>query len=44
VDIEWPAAGPALTWIGRVVEDSDGPPGLELAGRTGELSGYEHSP
>jgi hypothetical protein len=44
VDIEWPAAGAALTWIGRVVEDSAGPPGLELAGSTGELSGYEHSP
>jgi thiamine-monophosphate kinase len=44
VDTEWPAAGAALTWIGRVVKDPAGPPGLELAGSTGELSGYEHSP
>jgi thiamine-monophosphate kinase len=31
----------ALTWIGRVAE---GPAGVEFAGATGELSGYEHSP
>jgi thiamine-monophosphate kinase len=42
VESEWPtAAGAALTWIGWVDE---GPAGLELAGSTGELSGYEHSP
>ena len=29
------------TWIGVVV---DAPPSLELAGGTGELTGYEHSP
>lgn len=40
-ETEWPAAaGTALTWIGRVV---DGPPGLEITGSAGELSGYEHS-
>src|ERR1700759_2669049 len=38
---EWPASSAPLSWIGRVV---DGPPGLEFAGSTGELSGYEHSP
>ena len=44
VDTEWPTAGAALTWIGRVVANPAGPPGLEFAGSTGELSGYEHSP
>jgi thiamine-monophosphate kinase len=44
VDIDWPTAGAALTWIGRVVADPAGPPGLELTGSAGELSGYEHSP
>jgi thiamine-monophosphate kinase len=40
-ETEWPAGtGTALTWIGRVV---DGPPGLEITGGIGELSGYEHS-
>ncbi|HEX3976244.1 MAG TPA: thiamine-phosphate kinase [Solirubrobacteraceae bacterium] len=39
---DWPTtAGAALTWIGQV---TDGPAGLEFAGGTGELSGYEHSP
>jgi thiamine-monophosphate kinase len=42
VESEWPtAAGAALTWIGQV---KDGPAGVEFAGSTGELSGYEHSP
>ena len=42
VESDWPTtAGAALTWIGRV---EDGPAGLEFAGSTGELSGYEHSP
>jgi thiamine-monophosphate kinase len=42
VESDWPTmAGTALTWIGRV---EDGPAGLEFAGSTGELSGYEHSP
>jgi thiamine-monophosphate kinase len=45
VDADWPAGGDvALTWIGRVVSDPARPPGLEFAGVTGELSGYEHSP
>jgi thiamine-monophosphate kinase len=44
VDLEWPAAGAPLTWIGRVVADPTALPGLELAGGAGELSGYEHSP
>jgi thiamine-monophosphate kinase len=34
----------ALTWIGRVIYDPARPAGLEFAGATGELSGYEHSP
>jgi thiamine-monophosphate kinase len=41
---DWPADGAALTWIGRVLEVGARPPGLELAGSAGELSGYEHSP
>jgi len=41
---DWPSDGPALTWIGRVLDAGAGPPGLELAGSAGELSGYEHSP
>ena len=42
VESDWPTtAGVALTWIGRVEE---GPAGVEFAGGTGELSGYEHSP
>jgi thiamine-monophosphate kinase len=45
VDAGWPAVdGVPLTWIGRVVEDASRPPGLQFAGGTGELSGYEHSP
>jgi thiamine-monophosphate kinase len=45
VEAEWPAAaGAALTLIGRVIEDPARPAGLEFAGGTGELSGYEHSP
>ena len=44
VEAEWPAAaGAALTWIGRVTDDPARLPGLEFAGSTGELSGYEHS-
>jgi thiamine-monophosphate kinase len=41
---DWPADGAALTWIGRVLEVGARPPGLELVGSAGELSGYEHSP
>jgi thiamine-monophosphate kinase len=45
VDADWLATGDvALTWIGRVISDPAHPPGLEFAGATGELSGYEHSP
>ncbi len=46
VDSEWPTAASAtLTWIGQVREtDPTHPAGLEFAGSTGELSGYEHSP
>ena len=45
VESEWPVTtGAALTWIGRVVYDPTRPAGLEFAGATGELSGYEHSP
>jgi thiamine-monophosphate kinase len=45
VDADWSAiGGAALTWIGRVVSDPAGGSGLEFAGATGELSGYEHSP
>ena len=40
---EWPAGCAPLTWIGRVT-GAPHPPGLEFAGSTGELSGYEHSP
>jgi thiamine-monophosphate kinase len=45
VDAAWrqlTASDPVdITWIGRVAE---GPPGVEFAGASGELSGYEHSP
>jgi thiamine-monophosphate kinase len=46
VESEWPtAACTTLTWIGRVKDtDPTHPAGLEFAGSTGELSGYEHSP
>jgi thiamine-monophosphate kinase len=41
---DWPTGGAPLTWIGRVLDAGARPPGLELAGSAGELSGYEHSP
>ncbi len=45
VDAERPAAaGAALTWIGRAIEDPARSAGVEFTGSTGELSGYEHSP
>jgi thiamine-monophosphate kinase len=45
VESEWPtAAGAPLTWIGRVKDARTHSGDLELAGSTGELSGYEHSP
>jgi thiamine-monophosphate kinase len=45
VESHWPAtAGASLTWIGRVADDPARPAGLQFAGSTGELSGYEHSP
>jgi thiamine-monophosphate kinase len=40
IDTRWDGSV-ALSLIGRVVA---GPPGVEFAGATGELSGYEHSP
>jgi thiamine-monophosphate kinase len=43
VPAEWPSGCAPLSWVGRVSGGSGGPPGLELAGSTGELSGYEHS-
>ena len=44
-ETEWPAAaGVPLTWIGRVEDDPGKAAGLEFAGSTGELTGYEHSP
>jgi thiamine-monophosphate kinase len=42
LELAWAAVGDAdLTWVGRVL---DGPAGVEFAGASGELSGYEHSP